>query len=323
MRTGRFKIKVGLALGGGAARGLAHVGVLRALERAKLVADIVTGTSMGAIIGGAYLAYGDVSTLESKVRELMTSEKFRKNGLRFLKENKEQRGGLFFSMANFIRKGVFLGVSSLRPSFISAQEVAWNLAAIVPDVEIQDLPRAFSAVAIDINSAKEVLLRKGGLRSAAAASSAIPGIMPPVTLDGRVLIDGGWIDKLPVLPAFKMGADVVIAVDISTEKESTKVYDKGLDIYVRANAIRDAILVEASRRIADVVIEPAVKEIHWADFTDFERCIDAGDEAASLVIPQIEKMLRRERWLSLIRAAKGKKLARMQLKSCGHDLFVE
>jgi NTE family protein len=323
MQGGRFKLKVGLALGGGAARGLAHVGVLRAFERERLPVDIVTGTSMGAIIGGAYLAYGEVATLESKVRDLMASEEFRKNGLRFLKESSEQQGGFFSSMARFIRKGVFIGVSSMRPSFISAQEVTRSLAAIIPDIEVEDLSRPFSAVAVDINSAEEVLIRRGKLRRAAAASSAIPGIMPPVSIAGRVLIDGGWIDKLPVLPAFRLGADVVIAVDISTEKERSESYDRGLDIYVRANAIRDAVLVEASRRLADVVIEPAVKEIHWADFTDFERCIEAGDEAATRLIPGIKRMLRRERWLSLIRPPRGKRLTRVQLRSCGRDLFVE
>jgi NTE family protein len=226
-------------------------------------------------------------------------------------------------MARFIRKGVFIGVSSMRPSFISAQEVTRSLAAIIPDIEVEDLSRPFSAVAVDINSAEEVLIRRGKLRRAAAASSAIPGIMPPVSIAGRVLIDGGWIDKLPVLPAFRLGADVVIAVDISTEKERSESYDRGLDIYVRANAIRDAVLVEASRRLADVVIEPAVKEIHWADFTDFERCIEAGDEAATRLIPGIKRMLRRERWLSLIRPPRGKRLTRVQLRSCGRDLFVE
>jgi NTE family protein len=323
MKGSRFKLKVGLALGGGAARGLAHVGVLRALEREQLPVDIVTGTSMGAIIGGAFLAYSEVSVLESRVRDLMTSEEFRKNGLRFLRESGERQGGFFSSMASFIRRGVFIGISSLRPSFISAQEVARSLAAIVPDIEIEDLSRPFSAIAVDINSAEEVLIRKGKLRRAAAASSAIPGIMPPVSIDGRILIDGGWMDKLPVMPAFRMGADIVIAVDISTEKESAQSYERGLDIYIRANAIRDAVLVEASRRMADVVIEPAVKEIHWADFTDFDRCIEAGDEAATRSIPDIKRILSRERWLSLIRSSRGKRLARMQLRSCGRDLFVE
>jgi NTE family protein len=320
---GRLKQKVGLALGGGAARGMAHIGVLRAFERANLQVDIITGTSMGAIIGGAYVALGDTAELEARVRKLLASEEFKNNKLSFLQESRDQRRGLFFSMANFLRKGVLFGMSNLRPGFISAEAFAGNLATIIPDVLIEDLPLPFCAVTLDINSAEEVLLRQGSLRRAATASSAIPGIIPPVDINGRVLIDGGWVDKIPVLPAFMLGADVVIAVDITAELEDSRSYERGIDIMIRANSIKDAALVESSRRTADILIEPAVKHVHWADFTDFERCIEAGEEAASAMIPEIRKMLRRERWLSLLRPGKGRKLAHMQLKAALRRFHME
>jgi NTE family protein len=320
---GRLKTKVGLALGGGAARGMAHIGVLRAFEREKLPVDVVTGTSMGAIIGGAYFALGDAAALEERVRNLLASEEFKKNKLSFLQESRAEHKGMFFSMANFIRKGVLFGVSNLRPGFISAEAFAGNLAAIIPDVLIEDLPLPFCAVTLDINSAEEVLLRRGGLRRAATASSAIPGIIPPVEVGGRVLIDGGWVDKIPVLPAFILGADVVIAIDITAELETDLVYERGVDIMIRANSIKDAALVENARRTADIVIEPAVKSVHWADFTDFERCIEAGDEAATRKIPEIKELLRRERWLSPLRPGKGRKLADMQLKAALRRFYME
>jgi NTE family protein len=294
---------------------MAHIGVLRAFERAKLPVDIVAGTSMGSIIGGAYFALGDAAQLAARVRKLLASESFKKNKLSFLRESREQRRGLFFSVTNFVRKGVLFGVSNLRPGFISAEAFADNLATLIPDVTIEDLPLPFCSVALDINSAEEVLLRHGSLRRAATASSAIPGIIPPVEVNGRVLIDGGWVDKIPVLPAFMLGADVVIAVDITAELEDTKDYDRGVDIMIRANAIKDAALVENSRRTADIVIQPAVKHVHWADFTAFERCIEAGEEAAWETMPKIKKLLRRERWLSPLRAGRGKKLAGIQLKA--------
>jgi NTE family protein len=312
---GHFKVKVGLALGGGAARGMAHIGVLRVLEREKLPISIVSGTSMGAIIGGAYFAVGNADDLELRVSKLLGSEEFKNSKLSFLQESRDRRRGLFFSMANFVRKGVLFGVSNLRPGFISAEAFADNLATIIPDVLIEDLPLPFCAVTLDINTAEEVLLRRGSLRRAATASSAIPGIIPPVELNGRVLIDGGWVDKIPVLPAFMLGADVVIAVDITAELEDEREYDRGVDIMIRANSIKDAALVENSRRTADIVIEPAVKHVHWADFTDFERCIEAGEEAADRMIPAIKKLLRRERWLSPLRRGRGRKLADMQLKA--------
>ena len=311
----RFRFKVGLALGGGAARGLAHVGVLRAFEQARVPIDIVVGTSMGAIIGGAYVAFGDAERVEQKVRQVLTSEEFRRNRLSFLRETRNQRGGLFFSMANLIRRGIFFGVSNLRPSFLSAEEFASSFEAIIPERAIEELPKTYAAVALDIATAEEVLIRKGSLRLATEASSAIPGILPPVRKNGRILIDGGWIDKVPVLPAFHLGADVVIAVDITADLTDAPEYRRGVDIMVRANSIKDAVLVEYSRRMADVVVSPAVGDVHWADFGAFERCISAGRAAAEGAVPAIREMLRHERLFSIVRPGSGKKIAEMHLQS--------
>ncbi len=319
----RFKFKVGVALGGGAARGLAHVGVLRALERAKIPIDVLVGTSMGSIIGGAYAAIGDMARLEQRVREVLSSEEFQKNRLQFLKETKKQRGGLFFSVANLVRRGIFFGVSNLRPSFLSAEEFATSMEAMIPDEQIEHLPKIFAAVALDIRSAEEVVLRTGNLRQAAAASSAIPGILPPVSMNGRMLIDGGWIDKVPVLPTFYLGADVVIAVDITADLQDATEYKRGVDIMVRANSIKDATLVDYARRMADVVVDPDVGDVHWADFGAFERCIAAGDEAASLAVPRIREIMRHERLFSIVRPGAGRKLAELHLNASDRTFAVE
>ncbi|HXV77621.1 MAG TPA: patatin-like phospholipase family protein [Candidatus Polarisedimenticolaceae bacterium] len=319
----RFKFRVGVALGGGAARGLAHVGVLRALARAEIPVDIVVGTSMGAIIGGAYAAIGDVGLLEQRVREVLESDEFRKNRLQFLKETRAQRGGLFFSMANLVRRGIFFGVSNLRPSFLSAEEFANSMEAMIPDEQIEELPIVFGAVALDIQSAEEIVLRTGSLRQAAAASSAIPGILPPVHMNGRKLIDGGWVDKIPVLPTYYLGADVVIAVDITADLQDAREYRRGVDIMVRANSIKDATLVDFSRRMADVVIAPEVGDVHWADFGDFDRCIQAGDDATAEVVDRLRELTRQERLLSIVRRTPGRKLAELHLKASVHQLTVE
>lgn len=319
----RFKLTVGLALGGGAARGLAHVGVLRALQRAEIPIDIVVGTSMGAILGGAFAAIGDATTLENRVRAVLDSDGFRKNRLQFLKETRAQRGGLLFSMANLVRRGIFFGVSNLRPSFLSAEAFATSMEAMIPDGQIEELPIIFAAVALDIESAEEVVLRSGSIRRAAAASSAIPGILPPVQMNGRRLIDGGWVDKIPVLPAFYLGADVVIAVDITADLQDAREYRRGVDIMVRANSIKDATLVQFSRHIADTVVAPDVGDVHWADFSDYERCIEAGDVATTRAIPRIREIVRSERLLSIVRRSNGRKLAELHLNTADRHLAVE
>lgn len=322
MRTG-WKLRVGLALGGGAARGLAHLGVLRALEREKIPIDVLVGTSMGAIIGGAYAAQADAAALEAQIREVLTSESFRRNRLNFLRETRQQRGGLLFSVSNLVRRGIVYGISTLRTSFLSAEEFAGSMAAILPDINVEELKIPFGAVALDLETAQEVLLRSGSLRSAAAASSAIPGILPPVRRKGRLLIDGGWVDKVPVIPAFRLGADVVIAVDISAGLDDSRAYQRGVDIMVRANAIKDWTLASYQRRLADVVIEPAVKRVHWADFSAFHECIEAGDRAATGAIDGIRHLLRQERLLSLLRPGAGRRLVDTFLAEDDTSICVE
>jgi NTE family protein len=318
-----WKLKVGLALGGGAARGLAHLGVLRVLERARIPIDVLVGTSMGAIIGGAYAATRNADELEQKVRGVLSSEEFKRNRINFLRESKQQRGGLLFSMANLVRKGIFYGVSTLRPSFLSAEAFARNFDTVLPDELIENLPIRFGAVALDIESAHEVVIHTGDLHRAAKASSAIPGILPPVAINGRTLIDGGWVDKVPVLPAFKLGADVVIAVDITAGLDDAPNLSRGVDIMVRADAIKDSILVSHLRRLADEIVEPDVKRIHWADFGAFDRCIAAGDAAARKALPRIQAMLRRERILSILRPGFGKKMARLHLGTGEAEIYLE
>ena len=114
-----WRAKVGLALGGGAARGIAHVGIPRALVREGIPLDVITGTSMGAIVGGAYAATADIGYVERKIREVVSSEQFRKNRVWFLRESKRHRGGLMYSVANLVRKGIVYGVSSFKTGFLA------------------------------------------------------------------------------------------------------------------------------------------------------------------------------------------------------------
>ncbi len=315
--------RVGLALGGGAARGMAHIGVIRALEREGIDVDVVTGTSMGSIVGGAWVALGDIDEVERRAASVLSSEEFKKNRLSFLRETRRQRGGLFFSVANLVRRGIFFGVSNLRPSFLSAEEFAISMEQILPDILIEDIEKPFAAIALDIHKAREVVLTKGSLRRATAASSAIPGILPPVRIGNRVLIDGGWVDKIPVLPAFVLGADLVIAVDITGYKEDSETYDRGVDIMVRANSIKDAALVRFCRSMADVVIRPPVRDVHWADFGAFRRCIEAGDTETTAMIPQIKETLRHARLLHLVRPSAGRRLAELYLQAADDTFTVE
>jgi NTE family protein len=318
-----WRLKVGLALGGGAARGLAHIGVLRALVREGIPIDIITGTSMGAVIGGAYAALGDIGEVEKRIRGLLGSDEFQKTRLSFLRESKRSRGGLLYSVTNLVRRGIVYGVSTMRPSFLSAEEFARSLGKILPDVEISTTPIRFAASAVDLETAHEVVLCHGRLRDVAAASAAIPGILPPRRLHGRLLIDGGWVDKIPVLPAFRLGADIVIGVDISADLEDARRYARGIDVVMRANTIKDAVMTGLHRRLADVLIEPGVRKIHWADFAAADFCIGAGDRAATEVAVAIRELLRQERFRSIMRRPLGKRMAQRYLAAADLHFSME
>ena len=181
MLTGR----VGLALGSGAARGWAHIGVIRALEAAGIVPDVVCGSSVGAIVGAAY-ASDHLDAFEGWVRGLDRGRVLRNLDLSF-------RGGLLKGAQFF--------------SFMSPE---------LPDAEIAELPLAFGAVATDLATGQEVWLREGSLHDALRASVAMPGLITPAERAGRWLVDGGLVNPVPISLCRAMGADSVIAVDLNT-----------------------------------------------------------------------------------------------------------
>ncbi len=179
--------KIGLALGGGAARGWAHIGVLRALEKAGIKPDIIAGTSIGAVVGGCYAA-GHLDQLEYFARELTVRRVF---------------GYLDF---NFAGTGL-----------ISGQRLCERLEAHLTGMTIEELPRRFTAVATEIGTGHEVWLSRGALVNAMRASYALPGIFRPVKIDGRWLFDGALVNPIPVTVCRALGARYVIAVNLNND----------------------------------------------------------------------------------------------------------
>ena len=177
--------KIGLALGGGSARGWAHIGVLRALNEAGIHPDIVAGTSIGAVVGGCYVA-GELPALEKFARELT------------------RRKVLGFLDFNFSGSGLITG-----------QRLCNVLDARMKDVVIEDLPKRFVAVATEIGTGHEIWLSRGRLVDAMRASYALPGIFRPVAINGRWLFDGALVNPVPVSVCRALGARYVIAVNVN------------------------------------------------------------------------------------------------------------
>ena len=201
-----------------------------------------------------------------------------------------------------------------KTSWISAEHFEHNINGVLDDVSIEQTAIPFAAVAADIATGREVLLQSGPLRRSVSASSSVPGLLPPVSLGGRMLIDGGWVTKVPVLPALRMGADLVIAVDVSREIEDTSGFHNGLNIMVRANAIKADALKEMQCRFADILIEPRAGHIHWADFSAVVEAVRLGEEATIQQIASIRRHLKMARWSSLLGLSRARRMARAFLE---------
>lgn len=306
------RIKIGLALGGGAARGLAHIGVLKVLVKNEIPIDLIVGTSIGALVGGLYATTGDIDLVERRLVAFLDSPTFRANRFHFLREIRGESGWIG-NLGRLLRKGIFIGYSLSRPSFISAQQFERNMTQLLDDVDIENAKIPFAAVSCDLRRGEEIVIQTGPLRRAVSASSAIPGVLPPIEWNGKLLIDGGWSSKVPVLAAFKMGADAVIAIDISSEIRDTRKLTRGYDIFVRAGAITDSILKRMQCRMADILIRPQVGAIHWADFGRARECMDRGYEAANSKLEEIRSLVRLERVTQGLLPARGKRIARFYM----------
>lgn len=249
--------RVGLALGSGSARGWAHVGVIRALEKAGVRPDIVCGTSIGALVGAAYAA-GELDRLESWVLEL----EFR-DVVGFMDPG---RGG-----------GVFKGDRLME--FFRRH---W------PDRPIEELDVPFGAVATSLRTGAEVWLRRGSTLDAVRASISLPGIFAPVTQEGAPLVDGGLVNPVPVSLARAMGADVVIAVDLGSDilGRRFRAADEPavLSLVDVLSTCMDIVQVRIARsRLAgeppEVVIAPRLGHLRLLDFHRAEEAIEEGREA--------------------------------------------
>ncbi len=274
--------KICLALGGGAARGLAHLGVLKVFEDANIPIHMIAGTSLGALIGGVYASQPDATYWMGRVEQFLRSFRSRKTRLEFIRKLEQPENhnhGFFRDMSFLIRKGYFWGVTATKPAFIGEKEYEDLIYPLIPDIAIEETKIPFACVATDIRNGRRVMYTAGRLRTAVSASCALPGIFPPVKDRDMLLVDGGWVERVPVLCAQDMGADLVIAVDVSSDVtpfEDTS----GLDIVLRADAVSRIYLNEILARQADVVIHPEVGATHWADFSNPRDLFKQGETAA-------------------------------------------
>jgi NTE family protein len=289
-------LKIGLALGGGAARGLAHLGVLEVLEREQVPVDFIAGSSMGSLVGAMYAAQPRVDKLVKKATQVYGSESFASSKIHYLRRGEEEENsGLLDSVAKRLKQGLVLGSQVTRLSFLEKDDLYELLRPFVDDRDIRSLQIPLGVVVCDLQNSRELVVRKGPVIDAVAASSAVPGAFPPIRLGELECVDGGVVNMVPVSVVRQMGADLVIAVNVSHDSVHPAELKRALELFFRTHEITKRVLIDLQLREAEVVITPQVGQYHWADFTVADKIIAAGREAAEAALPAIHDLLRRTR----------------------------
>ena len=267
--------RIGLALGSGSARGWSHIGVIRALEAAGISPQVVCGTSIGALVGAAYAA-GEIERLHGWVRTL--------------------RWQAVVSLIDLRMNGGLIAGGKLVDFFRTHYR----------DDGIARLPRAFGCVATELGSGREIWLREGPVIDAVRASIALPGLFTPVERDGRLLVDGGLVNPVPVSLCRAMGADVVIAVDLNWDligrrrwaQNSGAAREPGdtpsvLEVLSTSLNIMQVRITQSrlAGEPADAVIRPRLAGVAAMDYHRAAISIAEGERAAERALPQIEELL--------------------------------
>lgn len=253
-------MKVGLALGGGFARGIAHIGVLQALLEQQIPVDLVAGTSAGSLVGAMFCAGIDPWSMERLVAQM---------NWRALVRLRLRRDGL-----------------------LDAEGLERFVVGQVGDLEFRDLHLPFTAVATDLSTGHPVLLDSGRLSIALRASCAFPGIFLPVRVGRQILVDGGLTHPVPAAVARQMGADLVIGVELNRPRPNIKPPRNLLHIMWYSLALVQRPHIEKALTEADLVIRPDLNDFSLMELERVDELVTAGREAAEAVIPAILARLR-------------------------------
>ncbi len=277
--------KICLVLSGGGARGFAHIGVLKQLEALRIPIDCVTGTSMGAVIGGLYASGMSANEIEKRIVKLRLDDiavdrverTIVPHALR--EEDKQYPLGATMGLS---ANGVRLPTGAVQATQFLELLHNWT-AHLKSDVDFDDLPVPFRAVATNLETGKAVIFNKGPLHLAIRASMAAPGMFAPVEIDGDLLTDGGLVKNLPVDLAKQMGADVIIAVNIGTPllprtqlSSLINVSQQMVNILTEQNVEQQKALLTAD----DILIEPNLGDISFVDFGRSAQATEIGNKAA-------------------------------------------
>lgn len=299
-------LKVGLVLSGGGAKGFAHIGALKVLEKAGIRVDYVGGTSMGAIVGALYASGYSPEQMDSIFKavdfDILIQDKLPRSVKTFYEKDNSERYAITLPFNNF-KVGI--------PSSISKGQNVYNLLArlLTPVADVEDfskLPIPFFCMATDIETGEAVRLDKGYLPEAIQASGAFPSLFQPVEIDGRVLIDGGVVNNYPIDEIRKLGVDVVIGIDVQDGLSKSDELTSAVGVLLQINNYRTVNDMKKKAGETDVYIHPDINNYTVVSFDKGDEIIDEGEKAAMLKYSDLKEIAIQQTKKAEVRSCKVK-----------------
>ena len=286
--------KIGLVLSGGGAKGFAHIGILKALEKEGIKPDYITGTSMGSIVGGLYAIGYSADQLDSLVRNVDWDKVLSNNiPLNYISyEEKEYYNRYLLEL--FIENGGLNLPSGLIEGQILSETLSHYTWPSSKYETFDDFPIPFRCVSTDVSTGKEIIFSDGPLSEAMRASMAIPTVFTSAELDSTLAVDGGVLNNFPVEEAIKMGADIIIGVNVSGGFESSEEIGNMVGILLQISMIPSLERMEKQIELCDIYIEPDLKENTTGSFANYEEILELGDLAGESIREKFRSIKRIE-----------------------------
>ncbi|MBI3836627.1 MAG: patatin-like phospholipase family protein [Planctomycetia bacterium] len=285
--------RISLALGGGGARGIAHLGVIAGLEESGFGIERLVGVSIGSLAGALYAFDPDIHRVQRRIVEYLYSSGFRQFQRR-LNESRDPgnrarmtRATKWHRLTQFLRATYVCQQVLLQQSVLPGDVLRHAVEHLLPDADIADARVPLSIVAVDLLQGLPVTLERGSVRDAVRGSASIPGVFPPVVLDGTLLCDIGVLNSLPTLATRSYPTGCLVGVDVSSPLQPITTCQTAVDVLVRMNDVGESMFRRQVFAAADFVIRPEVGMVPWFDFSGPSRLMQLGQQAALEAVPSI------------------------------------
>ncbi|NOZ08536.1 MAG: hypothetical protein GXO91_06615 [FCB group bacterium] len=282
---------LGIALGGGGARGLTHIGILAELKDRQLAPDMITGTSIGAVIGAMYAATLDPVWIAERIKSFIDSDEYKKVGLDSLRISGQSNPSIFQTATNYVKQHVMFSIANDRLGLLRIERLQSVIEYMLPVKTFDQLRIPFKCSALDLNTGRDVVFDAGDLVEALTATSAVTGFIQPLVSGKYLLTDGGASQPIPLKLLQSMGPDVTIAVDVNLRNFRKLKNPNILQVLSRAEQVSTLKLSGLTCEAADVVILPETLNINWSEFGQVDTLVENGRKAVCNQLENIESKL--------------------------------